>query len=69
MRMASVNSDPQPDTLKTAAEDLAEIIKSADLVILHVGGHKAALGRDMQALIVEALKHLARDLCFNKSAL
>ena len=36
--------------------DLIELIERADMVVLHYGEKKAALGRDMQGAIISAMK-------------
>ena len=40
---------------------LADLIESADMVILHIVDKKAALGKDMQEAIVSALNKKALE--------
>ena len=40
---------------------LATLIESADMVVLHIGDKKAALGKDMQEVIVAALNKKALE--------
>lgn len=40
-------------------EDIIELVERADMIVLHFGEKKAALGRDIQVAIVSALRAAA----------
>ena len=43
-------------------DEMADLVEKAEMVVLMIGGNKVAVGKDVQASIVTALRVLAIDV-------